>query len=568
MRRAAGLAGGSTGRRRISLRGYFLFVVLFSVVVPCLLLGGAGAAILLGFAGERVRAMDEVLMRFLADSTTSYLERSASILEYAAASEPDHADLERLLSTFADFDMIQRVDEKGVLRDLVPADAGLVGTVLSRQDYVRAPKPRGETTFSDAFISSYSGNPTVVIAVDAGRDFLYGFLSLKSLSARLERAGLPAWETGVVVDGAGVVIAHPDYARAVGRYVFDMEALRVAMRNGLPALLDIDSRPYEGRFVPFGNHGWLVGILRTSQSVYADLVSFLVAFVGALALSLATGLSLMLRGNIAALHGVAALINVADKVAAGQDPGIGLGEGRHYDELLRLSEALRTMYERVRERETDLRRAEELTRASLLEKEILLKEIHHRVKNNLQVISSILRLQSYQTEDEAVRGLFEECENRVQAMALIHEKLYRSESIASIAFAGYVESLVGVIWDGFDPAARGIKLVLEVSDLEMPTDTVVPCGLIVTELLTNCLKYAFPDRGGTITLSYEERGGQAVLAVADDGKGLPPGFDPATSKGLGLSLVTSLCSQLKGRLVVSGPPGARFAVEFPAPDRG
>ena len=179
------------------------------------------------------------------------------------------------------------------------------------------------------------------------------------------------------------------------------------------------------------------------------------------------------------------------------------------------------------------------------------------------MISSILRLQALTIEDEAVHSLFNECQNRVQAMALVHEQLYRSVTISAIPFRSYVENLVSVVWETFGAGRQGIELRSDVSDVEIGTDMAVPCGLILVELLTNALKYAYPEGEGVISIAYREENGEAELSVSDDGPGLPEGFDPEEATSLGLSLVTSLVSQLHGEMRVSGPPGARFAIRFP-----
>ena len=151
---------------------------------------------------------------------------------------------------------------------------------------------------------------------------------------------------------------------------------------------------------------------------------------------------------------------------------------------------------------TDSRRLEEQTRKSLAEKEVLLKEIHHRVKNNLQLISSLLALQAGYIQDEDSRAIFKDSEQRVRSMALIHEKLYSSDDLARVDFPGYLQSLVSELSKSYVSSPMAVAMSLDVVDISFGIDTAIPCGLIVSELVSNALKYAFPDgRTGEIKVS-------------------------------------------------------------------
>jgi len=209
---------------------------------------------------------------------------------------------------------------------------------------------------------------------------------------------------------------------------------------------------------------------------------------------------------------------------------------------------------------TDLRQAEEARR-----KEILLKEIHHRVKNNLQVISSLLALQAGATEDAATRGLLYESRNRVHSMALIHEKLYQSTDERGISFSGYVRDLAAHLRHSYAGNSESVTMDIDVTEITLDMDVLVPCGLIINELLSNSLKYAFPGgRAGTIRVRmHREPAASLVLTIGDDGIGLPETVDMASPHTLGLRIVNSLVAQLHGSLTVQRAPGASFTVTFP-----
>lgn len=207
---------------------------------------------------------------------------------------------------------------------------------------------------------------------------------------------------------------------------------------------------------------------------------------------------------------------------------------------------------------------------SLNEKEILLKEIHHRVKNNLQIISSLLSLQSSYIVDEVALSNFQESQARVRSMALIHEKLYQSDDLTLIDFADYLESLVSELSRSYRLNPMNVSIDLGIGDVMLDVDTAVPCGLIVNELVTNSLKYAFPnDKKGTIQVDFASEENQSTLVVKDDGIGIPENFDWRNTESLGMQLVNTLASQLGGSLELSDSPGTEFRVTFSekSPDR-
>jgi PAS domain S-box-containing protein len=212
------------------------------------------------------------------------------------------------------------------------------------------------------------------------------------------------------------------------------------------------------------------------------------------------------------------------------------------------------------------RRAEDAMKASLREKEVLLKEIHHRVKNNLQVVSSLLRLQSENVSDKKTASLFLDSQERVRAMAMVHEYLYKSPDLARIDFAAYVAGLVRNLDRTFGLTASGHPPTVGVDDVHLDLDVAVPCGLLLTELVSNAAKYAYPaGSGGEIEVGFRKSsGGRYELSVADHGVGFAPGFDWMGSPSLGLRIVRLLTEQLQGEVVMENGSGVRFVVSFNA----
>ena len=212
---------------------------------------------------------------------------------------------------------------------------------------------------------------------------------------------------------------------------------------------------------------------------------------------------------------------------------------------------------------TERRQSDEKIRTSLREKEILLREIHHRVKNNLQIISSLLNLQSKYVRDKRDLEMMRESQDRIRSMALIHEKLYKSESLADIDSREYVTDLTRELMRLYGTKSD-ITLKIEVEDVFLDIDTAIPCGLIINELVSNCLKHAFPGgKSGEITVRLRSLGEKTELLVSDNGVGIPEDMNPFEAESLGLRLVTILAEdQLEGDIGLDRSKGTSFYIKF------
>jgi two-component sensor histidine kinase len=219
-------------------------------------------------------------------------------------------------------------------------------------------------------------------------------------------------------------------------------------------------------------------------------------------------------------------------------------------------------YGQVAERE----RVEETFKASLQQQEILLREVHHRIKNNLQIISSLLDIQASSVEDPHIAEMFLDVQNRVISMALIHETLYQSGDLRMVNFGVYVRSLAEQIFRSYNVPRQRIALQIRADEVMLDTKQAVPCGLILNELVSNCLKHAFPDaRGGEIRIELRaDAAPRVTMIVRDTGIGFPAGVDSSHPQTLGLQLVHSLTEQLGGRLDVESDGGTTFTLTFRA----
>ncbi len=232
------------------------------------------------------------------------------------------------------------------------------------------------------------------------------------------------------------------------------------------------------------------------------------------------------------------------------------------------AELRRELFERQMA-EKELLAADHKLRQSLAEKESLLKEIHHRVKNNLQIVSSLLYLQEEYMKDAKGVEILRESQNRVKSMALIHEQLYGTSDLAKIDFGRYVQGLTANLFDAYGIDPTRIRLNVRADDISLGVDMAVPCGLIINELVSNALKHAFlPDACGTIDIVIRTLdAGRIEIEVADDGIGLVDPPADVEKKSLGLRLIDTLTTQMDGTLAIKTENGTRFSITLNAPER-
>lgn len=218
------------------------------------------------------------------------------------------------------------------------------------------------------------------------------------------------------------------------------------------------------------------------------------------------------------------------------------------------------VFEDVTERKIN----EKALKASLKEKEILLKEIHHRVKNNFMIIYSLLQLQSRAVKDKESMALFRESQNRVHSLSMIHEQIYRSKDQANVRFSQYIGDLAKYLVGSYGINPNLVQLVTNIADISVDLDLMVPCGLIVNELITNALKHGFPNgRQGEVRIDLLDTGSDKLtMVVSDNGVGMPEGMDLQKQNTLGLELVCMLTKQIGGDLVMESKGGVEFRITF------
>lgn len=219
---------------------------------------------------------------------------------------------------------------------------------------------------------------------------------------------------------------------------------------------------------------------------------------------------------------------------------------------------------------SERKQGEERIMASLHEKEILLREIHHRVKNNLQVISSLLSLQARQVKDQGTLEMFKESQNRIRSIALVHEELHDARDLSQVDFASHIRSLTSHLFRSYGVRSDRVGLKIDVEDVFLSMDAAIPCSLLINELVSNSLKYAFPsNRKGEIRIDLRRGPGDEVkLIVGDNGAGLPKDMDFRGCETLGMQLINALSDQLGGTVELAADAGTKFIITFPRPAHG
>ena len=206
--------------------------------------------------------------------------------------------------------------------------------------------------------------------------------------------------------------------------------------------------------------------------------------------------------------------------------------------------------------------SEKLIKESLYEKEVMLKEIHHRVKNNLQIISSLLELQSMQIKEDETKYIFMDSQSRVKSMALVHEKIYQSEDLSSINYREYIDQLAEYLFTSYN--LPHVNYSIDSEEIQLPIDAAIPAGIIINELISNSLKHAFPSgKKGTVSVELKNSGNHVKLAVMDNGIGFKKDIDLSKSKSLGLELVYALIQQLNAKVEIETKNGTKFTIMIP-----
>jgi two-component sensor histidine kinase/HAMP domain-containing protein len=390
---------------------------------------------------------------------------------------------------------------------------------------------------SDAFVDDDYATVTdhCMTMVDSSENVLYAVVTRASDGFSLIHTPGARWEDDTL-DGIWIAPAKGDGVREI-----DSELAGQAVFHG--------SYPFYYKGVHWG---WIhIGLSKEAHASNLRNVLYIVGLLALPALLLGVASSFIFARRLT--RPILALKRFAENVARGNLDE--KAEIKTRDEVGQLAAAMNQMT-------GDLKRSQERIQESLRleararEHEILIKEIHHRVKNNMQILSSLMRMQGRVTESEALKNILRDGEARVMSMSLIHEKLYQSKSLSDIDFGAYCETLTSQLVQMLAAPGDDLSVKVDAEGIALPLDTALPCGLMINELISNAIKYAFPDRsGGTITISVVSEGeGNYHMVVADDGVGMPP-LEERRKGSLGMRLVDMLSDQLDGHFEIKSQPG-------------
>jgi two-component sensor histidine kinase len=500
----------------------------------------------------------------------------------------------KALAAFGYLDVLMVIDSAGIVVFVEPPDPTLIGTYMGDSPELRALKSDRTLYISHSFLSATTGQPSVIIS----RPSLSGYVTMEvNLAALEQHANLISGDAEFdlrLLDSRGVVIAGPYPEEAATRLNLLNHAKKAVSATDMQPFL-LNGIPVLGLAQAIEHFGWYVFVSwRRDQflamlewirvgTFLASLGSVLFAFIAAIRLARRFDAPIValarFAANYAADHG--AKTGSVQQMQAGSVPDASWKAVPLQDsgitELGTLRDSLESMRLRTEEREARLTTA-------LGQRDILLKEVHHRVKNNLQIVSSVLSLQQEGLEDKKASTAFEESRRRVHALSLIHETLYQTSDFAEVDFGTYASHLVPEIIGSY-PECSSVDVRVEVQSgfLALPVDHAIPMGLILSEIASNAAKYAFTSGGPgklLVHLGYTE--GLVRMKVMDDG----PGFDLAEARargGLGLVLIEALAAQIKGTIDLEtnfGTPdqqengqeypdryaGAAWVLAFPCPE--
>jgi two-component sensor histidine kinase len=503
---------------------------------------------------SEIVAKNGLVARSAAKEAGTFLDSYVGALS-VVASDPSADTIAAVGRAFPAFSVIYIADERG----RVSASTGLdpsPGFDVSRQDSFRNASKEGGPVLSDSSISRTNYHTTAYISLRFSGGVAIGVLDLHFLSDYVRNIVLHEGYLVALADSQGTFVAHSDVERVDrSESLAWPPSLKESMtREGAPGReMDFEDGRYLVSAAQVPGKRWIAiaaepistiqgTITRVQRSVIAVLAAIMaIIVVVCSAAAIVTGRAL--RSITAGLH------SIAKGDFGHAPPRMAISEFRM------LADDFAVMAEAVRVRE------ERLTN-SIAQKELLLKEIHHRVKNNLQLVESLLSLESRRA-DPGSRASLGRAMERVDVLAAIHERLYQSEDLGELRFDLYLRSLaIGL--------AGAVRLSIETDEIVLEMNQAIPFGLIANELLTNAIKHAVASDSNPIRVRLTALGGgegggsaRAELEIADGGPGFPPDFDPRTCDSLGIKLVLSLVDQIGGDWKLSPGPGARWRISFP-----
>jgi len=515
----------------------------------------------------RVRAIEsnEALTTSVAREIRSYLDYIDSIGRWGAfharvhGNSPDELQyfLSNMSSYFPFFESVLIADPAGIVQATYPADPDMVGNNINGQPFFQSSVATGKVQWSETFISTYTNSPTLAAVFPSGTNYLIGYINLTHLATIGKQTTSAGTSELIILDSRGNLLVHPDYQLVLQQYNFSQYQMVKDTLNGKTGFFDTR---FEDKNVFFTSEridptGWGILVLQEKREVFAIAYQLLFP-VGALiflAAALSTILAFFSRRQV--VRPIYQLMKNTQAIAEGRY-GVSSELSNSYREMNYLVRTISRMSEKIARRETELKK-------NLEEKEILLKEVHHRVKNNLQLILSILNLKNFSVDDPATKAVLQDNIGRIYTISQVHQQLYSSADLAKIDIASYISTLTAYLVSHTSDSQHDFRTNIQIDDLAIGIDQAIPLGIIIFELFSNSLKHStLSGQVKTITVKGDILDGEFRLLINDDGRP----FDPSLFSepdSLGFNIVHELIRQLQGSIQYTAAEGNTFHIDFP-----
>ncbi|WP_455382258.1 sensor histidine kinase [Salinispira pacifica] len=564
-------------RKAISFRRYLLLGNLVLILLPLFVVGAWIAFDYQAAIDRSIRRSNERVAEAIAGRLDEFfarqrdaINRITEILTSPGLYAPERRNefLAAVLRAQPFLENIEVIDQTGVIRWLAPYDTAVDGISRRGDAVYEAIRTTPGIYFSVSYISLQGNQPALTFGQMMGPYTVECSLDLRAINqfaSRLSREFGSEFELRIT-DRTGVFIYHPDTRKVQEREV--QSSFQSIRRDGTAPFSMVFTEAgadYLVSGVALERPHWFVLVFAPHSLAYAPLRSLTLVLVLVLLAIAVGGVAYSQLHIRRVIRGLDPLLEGTVRLADGDFCEIS-GYGGGFREFERVGDSFNTMVGSLRQRETELRDQEAMLEASLREKEVLLKEIHHRVKNNLQLISSFLALEAMKPENERSAAPLLQAQRRVRSLSLIHESLYASELFDKVNFAEYAERLVReTVTNGPEPS---IQVRSELAHLTLSIEKAIPCALLLNEALTNIAKYAFPstwtgERSVLVRLE-EDDPGRIRLTIVDSGVGLPSDYDPERTETLGHTIMKLLARQLGGELVIRSDCGTEVVLRFAA----
>ncbi len=547
------------------LRSVLLDHLLLASLGPLFLLLIAVTILFNSYIRDSVFSENSMISAAISREIDTFLQHIDSVGKWVAAqtniTDESSAEMQiRLHNTvlmFDAFESLQILDEQGVVLATSPHNSNLIGSNQSSQEYFRKAAESGEVVWSNSFISPYTGDPTFAVAFPMAPGYLIGNIRLRRLSYIGSQTSSSGKVELVITNSQGSLLVHPNRDLIQQQANILNSAVVRKILNGETGTLETE---FQGRQVLCSTSlikptNWAVLVMQSKQSAFALLRGMIISLV--VLMLLAGGLSVALayfsRRRI--VKPIVQLMETIREIAEGNyqpaEP-----QSDNYREIQYVSTNMLHMAEQIAEREMQLKR-------NLHEKEVLVKEVHHRVKNNLQLVLSILNLKYTSIEDEAVKNAMYDNIGRIYTISQVHEQLYSSHSLAEIDLSTYLPSLLTYLLTLEKYISYHILTDVQVEEVLLNIDQAIPVGLIMFELISNSLQHSFSyDSTGRIRLICSREAETVRIHIGDNGNPFDTNlFQEADS--VGFSIIHELVRQLRGSIVYENVDGNHFTIVIP-----